>query len=89
MYIITAKSDNRIIMMGEQLDYMDNGYPRLVNENVAFPTQIVFVNGQDVSEQPELEPIEVPEGVKAEEYCYTVADGFYENPNHVDPTTEE
>lgn len=59
-YIITAKTDNLILMMGRRLDYMDNGYPRLIEENVAFPTEIVNVYG----------PTVVPEGVRADEWYY-------------------
>ena len=29
-YIITVKEDNRILAMGKELDYMDNGYPKLI-----------------------------------------------------------
>lgn len=75
MYLITTKDDNRIMMMGEVLDYMSNGYPRLVNENVAFPTDMVNV----------YEASEVPQEIKIEKYCYTEAKGFYINPNYVEP----
>lgn len=77
MYLITVKEDNsnRIMMMGEALDYMSNGYPRLVNENVAFPDWMVNVH----------EVSEVPSEVIPEKYCYTEADGFYINPNWVEP----
>ena len=77
MYLITIKEDNsnRITMMGESLDYMSNGYPRLVNENVAFPDWMVYVH--------EIES--VPSEVIPEKYCYTESDGFYINPNWVEP----
>ena len=75
MYLITIKDDNRLMMMGKALDYMSNGYPRLVNENVAFPTEMVNV----------YEASEVPSGVIPEKYCYTEADGFYLNPDWVEP----
>ena len=77
MFIITVKEDNsnRLMMMGEILDYMSNGYPRLVNENVAFPTDMVNVH----------EVSEIPAEVIPEKYCYTEAEGFYINPNYVEP----
>ena len=77
MYLITAKEDNsdRIIKIGIHLDYMSNGYPRLVDEDIAFP--IDMVNVHEVSE--------VPTEVTPNKYCYTEADGFYINPNWVEP----
>ena len=75
MYLITVKDDNRIMMMGEALDYMSNGYPRLVNENVAFVKEDVNVH----------EVAEVPSEVIPEKYCYTAEQGFYLNPDWVEP----
>lgn len=75
MYLIIVKEDNRIMAMGKALDYMSNGYPRLVEENVAFVKE--DVNVHEVSE--------VPSDVIPEKYCYTEADGFYINPNWVEP----
>lgn len=84
-YVITVKEDNRILEWGAKLDFMSNGYPRLVNENVAFPTFMVYVNGKDVSDRVKPKTVIVPEGVEPEKWCYTIADGFYENPNWEDP----
>ena len=77
MFVITTKEDMGYIILriGEILDYMSNGYPRLVNENVAFVKE--NVNVHEVSE--------VPSEVIPEKYCYTEADGFYINPNWVEP----
>ena len=75
MYLIIVKEDNRITAMGKTLDYMSNGYPRLIDENVAFPTELVNV----------YEVSEVPSDVIPEKYCYTEAEGFYINPNYVEP----
>ena len=75
MYLITVKEDNRIIMVGEALDYMSNGYPRLVDEDIAFPTEMVNVH----------EVSEVPSEVIPEKYCYTAEKGFYLNPDWVEP----
>ena len=75
MYLIIVKEDNRITAMGKTLDYMSNGYPRLIDENVAFPTELVNV----------YEVSEVPSDVIPEKYCYTEADGFYINPDWVEP----
>lgn len=73
MYLITDKIDNKIIEYGEKLDYLENGYPRLINENVAFPTELVDVNQVD----------EIPDFVEREKYCYTEEKGFYKNENWV------
>lgn len=75
MYVITSKTDNAVLGMGETIDYMSNGYPRLVNENVAFVTEQVNVN--------EVES--VPEEVVADKYCYTTEKGFYLNPDWKEP----
>lgn len=75
MYIITLKENNIIMMMGKALDYMSNGYPRLIDEDIAFPSGMVNVH----------EVLEVPTEVIPNKYCYTEADGFYINPNWVEP----
>lgn len=75
MFVITNVNSNEIFMMGDKLDYMENDYPRLVNENVAFPTEMVNV----------YEVNEVPSNVVAVKYCYTSEDGFYKNPHYVEP----
>ena len=75
MYIITSKNLKSIIGIGAKLDYMSNGYPRLVNENVAFPTEMIDV--YEVSYMPEY--------VEENKYCYTPDQGFFENPNWKEP----
>lgn len=76
MYVIT--SNNCIVGIGEILDYIEeNGYPLLVNENVAFVSNAVTI----------YENVEVSEEIKNNwlKYCYTPEQGFYENPNYVEP----
>lgn len=93
-YIITAKTDDRIIAMGEVLDTQDNGNWWLKNENTAFPNTICFAydaDGQiaetDGSKAAKIgEPIEIPEGVEAEKYLYTAEGGFVENPDYEETT---
>lgn len=63
-------------MFGEALDYLPSGYPRLINENIAFVNDCVYV----------YEVSELPQEVEAEKYCYTKADGFYPNPNYHEPS---
>lgn len=75
MVILTKKTDNVIVEIGENLDYMKNGYPRIIEKNVAYPDWSVNV----------YENIEVPEEVQLHKYCYTETEGFYENPDWVDP----
>lgn len=92
-YIITNKSDNRVIAMGEVLDTQDNGNWWLKKENTAYPNttcyaydadgQIAEVNGNKSAKIGE--PIEIPVEVKAEKYCYTAEDGFFENPDYEEP----
>lgn len=75
MYIITDKETNRIVMVGSNLDYMPNGYPRLVDENIAFVPNSINIYETDV----------IPPRVESEKYCYTPQDGFYPNPNWEEP----
>ena len=75
MYIITTKDDNRIMATDRRIKYLPNGYPMLIDTNIAFASEIVNV----------YEVSEVPSEVIPEKYCYTEADGFYINPNYVEP----
>ena len=79
-YIITIKDNEEqkhaILDWDTKLDYMPNGYPRLVNKNIAFPTEMVFVNEYNG---------EIPVEVIPSKYCYTAEDGFYKNPNWHEP----
>lgn len=54
-----------------------NGYPVLIEENIAFPSGTVNI----------YQNIEVSDEVKSNpsKYCYTPEQGFYENPNYVEP----
>ena len=76
--IVTNKSDNCLIGIGELIGYWDNGYPIIrdgnKNEN-AYPLNFIVLY--------EIE--EVPESVELHKYCYTEKDGFYENPDWIDP----
>ena len=78
MYIISNKIDNEILGLGKTLDYLDNGYPRLVEEDVAFVLDAVNV----------FEADSIPEGVEPVKYCYTEAEGFYINPNWKEPNPD-
>ena len=48
MYIITVKDNdeqlNAVLNWDTELGYLDNGYPKLVNKNVAFPSHMVNVH---------------------------------------------
>ena len=75
MYIITSVKQNHIIMMGESLDYLDNGYPVLLEENISFIPNEVVVN--------EVENI--PVDIEPYKHCYAEEKGFYPNPDYVEP----
>lgn len=72
MFIITDKENAKdvVIFWGKQLKYQSNGYPVLVEENVAFPTEIVNVYEVD----------SIPEDLEADKYLYTQERGFELNP---------
>lgn len=79
MYIITDKKKNTIIGIGQEMDYLSNGYPRLIEENTAFVTEQVNIS----------EVATVPDEVEEEKYCYTAEKGFYPNPDWVEPETDD
>ncbi len=74
MFIITDKN-NKIFHISETIGYETNG-------------NIILDNGTQIGCFREVEVHEVdtiPNEVCTEKYCYTEADGFYENPNYVEP----
>ena len=95
MIIITNISDNVIIQLANDttdkpspneavtktgnsnLGTWSNGYPVLIEENTAFPPETVNIH----------QNVEVSNEVKSNpsKYCYTPEQGFYENPNYVEP----
>ena len=75
MIIITAKDTNVYLMSGEHMDYLDNGYPRLIDENTAFPTEMVNV----------YKDVTIPDGIIPGKYYYKPLDGFTANVNYVEP----
>ena len=93
-YVITDKETDRIIAMGKELSVQENGNWWLTLSDTAYPNTFCYAydaNGQIApTTDPSIigEPIEIPAGVKAEKYCYTAEDGFYENPDYEEPTQE-
>lgn len=79
MFVITGKSDNLIYDIGIELDYMDNGYPRIVEKNIAYPDSMVNVH--------EVESI--PDGIEPYKYSYTKDNGFQVNEDYKEPVNEE
>lgn len=75
MILITEKTHGVILEIGEQLDYMENGYPRLIEKNIAFPDWSVNV----------YKDVKVPEEVQPHKYCYTDGKGFYVNEDYTEP----
>ena len=71
MYIIVANVNNVILGIGNKLEYLDNGYPCLVEENMAYPREWV-----EIYDMPEITP-----GVEKDKYCFTKEKGFYLNPD--------
>lgn len=73
MYIVTSNITDEINSIGATLERWSNGYP--IVSGVAFPTGTVNI----------YEVSEVPTNVEPTKWCYTEADGFYENPNYTEP----
>lgn len=74
MYIVTSKKDNIVINFGELIEYQSNGYPKLINEDVAFPNNFVNIHEVNI----------MPKDIQSVKYCYTEQDSFYLNPNWKD-----
>lgn len=98
LYVITARGGrgqggkNRILMLGERLDFQSNGYPRLIDENVAFPMEMVYINGETVPDGATADkrapgPIEVPDEIMPEKWCYNKEKGFFKNPEYTEPVS--
>ena len=75
MYLILDKTSHTVWNYDTEMEYQANGYPCLLNEKGPTPD-----GGVDVKEVTEL-----PEYVEPMKYCYTEEDGFYENPNYIEP----
>lgn len=75
MFIITNKKKSIVVDTGNEVTYWDNGYPVIVEKDVAFVKEDVNV----------FEVNELPEDFKQGKYCYTEEKGFYVNPDYVEP----
>lgn len=75
MFIITNKEKSIVVDTGNEVTYWDNGYPVIVEKDVAFVKEDVNV----------FEVNELPEDFKQGKYCYTTEKGFYVNPDYVEP----
>ena len=75
MYLITNKENDIVFDWGAELDYMENGYPRLVDKNVAFVKEMV-----NVFENVTLREITQKE-IDSFDYCFYGIDwGYYPDP---------
>ena len=72
MFIITNKKKNIVVDTGNEVTYWDNGYPVIVEKDVAFVKEDVNV----------FEVNELPEDFEQGKYCYTEEKGFYVNPDY-------
>lgn len=75
MILIVEKETDILLDMDSEIDYMDNGYPRLINKDTAYVKDDVHV----------YEILEIPEFVETDKYCYTETAGFYLNPDYEEP----
>ena len=76
MVIVIDKRTNVFLNHDNKgVKYLSNGYPCLIDKNIAFPTEMVDI----------YEDVTIPEGVTPNKYCYTPTDGFTVNPNYVEP----
>lgn len=74
-YVITDK-DNVIIALSETIGYEENGNVLINNGTSAIAASLV---------KEVYEVNDVPENITGAKYCYAPNDGFYENPNYVEP----
>ena len=79
--VISNIENNELIAIGILKEYWSNGYPVIIDMNgqeCAYPTNFTTM----------YEVEKIPENIEPYKYCYTEADGFYENPNWIDPAIE-
>lgn len=74
-YIITDNKDV-VIHISDTIGYQENGNVLVDNDTLAIAKPLV-------KEVYEVDTVD--EGVCEQKYCYTEADGFYVNPNYVEP----
>ena len=73
MYIIIGKQDNDIKGYGSSIEYLENDYPYIKEMQTAYlpdEVQILTIDS-------------IPENIKIGEWCYTLEEGFYENPKWI------
>ena len=77
MVLITNKINNGILDFGSDIHYWSNGYPVLTDTKTAFVKDSVNI----------YQNVEVSDEVKSNpsKYCYTESEGFYLNPDYVEP----
>ncbi|NBH61561.1 hypothetical protein D1155_07855 [Anaerotruncus sp. 80] len=75
MNIIVDRISRVLVDFDTEVEYMRNGYPRLVNKDIAFVADDIEV----------FTGVDIPENVVAGKYCYTEEDGFYLNPDYEEP----
>lgn len=80
MIVVTMKDSNEIIAITKTISSTaDEGYTRI--DDCRF---IVKASGYNFHEVED-----VPNGISAYKYCYTIEKGFYENPDWVEPEIED
>jgi len=76
MNFLVRQSDHVVVIMSEAIDVVSEGHSV---DGAIYPS----ILGLDL-----FEVASVPAEVKPQQYCYTVAQGFYVNVNYVQPETE-
>ncbi|WP_425756266.1 hypothetical protein ACPW7J_02270 [Ihubacter sp. rT4E-8] len=75
MHLIVSKNNKAIIAVGEHLIVQENSYPFLEDTQTAYPDFMVDV----------FETNKIPEDYAVDKYCYAPDQGFYKNPDYVEP----
>ena len=71
---ILVDGNNILITKGTITTDPETGYFYVQEENCNYLDNLLLI-----------EDIEIPEGVTPQKYCYTAKDGFYLNPDYVEP----
>lgn len=77
MIIITDRETDILCDIGVSLEYENTGNPVIVREN---GFKLAYACPVNVYEN-----VEVSDDVEPYKYCYTETDGFYLNPDYVEP----
>lgn len=85
IYVLTSRHDDSFIMWGKKCEVNNHGYVHMLNEGIAYPANIVYVNGEEPT-RGELPPrMDLPDDIEPGRWCYTKEEDWFPNPDWKEP----